>query len=499
MTKYCACGCGTILKGESSTWAPGHHKRGKGAYLSEGGVQPHELGTTGTSIFAGKFQADINADFNDRDVRLDRYEKMEKTDSACKALFSVITLPIRSVKWWVEPASDANEDKKIADSITWNLNEGMTHGWDQHLQECLTCVSRGFSVFEKVFETTDAEEFTGEIKWRKLAFRAQRTIDEWRLDKSGGLESVRQFFTEGDLRVDVEIPVEKLLVYTYQKEGSNYEGDALFRACWRDFYYKDALQRIEAIGLERFWIGIPTITLPKASSVSDKDAAYDVVTKLRGDEAAGVVLPPDWVLDILRVATEGGSMAETIQRYARNIFLTGLAHFLALGDKSTGSWALSKDQSTFFLFALNAIADSIVVDTLNKHAIPQLVKMNWPRVTKFPKLRHDDLDQIDLTSFSTNIKSFVEAGYLTAPDEDVEAQVREMLGLPEISEKTKEQQAQPKVDMTKQPKKQEEEPTKSLAEFENVVLDEDDVVMAVIDFMNRTPEGSILDAEVLTS
>ena len=61
MATYCACGCGTILKGgKSSTWSPGHHRRGKSGFdLAERQVSPKELGTTGTSIFAGQYNDEI--------------------------------------------------------------------------------------------------------------------------------------------------------------------------------------------------------------------------------------------------------------------------------------------------------------------------------------------------------------------------------------------------------------------------------------------------------
>lgn len=507
MAKLCACGCGEYVVSASSTWKRGHFKRGKGGFaLAEAGgkrVKPSELGTSGTVIFAGDFATDINSEFNDRISKLDKLEKMEQTDSVGRALHLVTTLPVRSIKWWVEPASESAEDKKIAESITWNLTEGMTLGFDAFLREALTCVSRGFSVFEKVFETNDSKDFAGTIKWRKFGFRAQRSIYKWGLDDNGGLEKIRQQVTEGQLSIDVLIPVEKLLVFTYQKEGSNYEGNSLFRACWRDYYYKDALQRIEAIGLERFWIGLPWIKLPKTATTSDKTKAFDIVTKVRGDEAAGLVTAQDWEFDILRVATEGGAMGDTISRYARNMFLSGLAQFLALGDKATGSWALSRDQSTFFLFSLNALANTVIADTLNKHAIPQLVKMNWPGVTKFPKMKHDDIEQIDLTSFAENVAKFVSSGVLTTPDAEIEADVRKMLGLPDMSEDLQKAHKTTPIDLTKGKKDDKEDTQKAKEPKQKTELQEaffppisdDEIELAIFDFSQKAGEfAGILDA-----
>jgi len=517
MVKYCACGCGTQLKMESSNWAPGHHKRGKDGFKfaeSKKSIKPSELGTTGTSIMSGQYSTDIVSDWNDFETRMDRLEKMEKTDSSCRALYSVITLPLRSVKWWVEPASDSAEDKKVADSITWNITEGMTIGFDNILSEILTCVSRGFSLFEKVFETNDAKEFAGSVRWRKWAFRAQRTIDEWDLDKTGGLKRVHQEFNEGVKTVDTWIPIEKLLVFTYGKEGSNFQGDPLFRACWRDYYYKDGLQRIEAIGLERFWLGVPFIKLPKTATGTDKDTAFEIVSEIRGDEAAGVVLPEGWEFGIERVSTEGGTMGEVIERYSRNIFITGLAQFLALGQNDSGSWALSRDQSAFFLYSLNALADFIIADTVNKHAIPQLCKMNWPNLRVFPKLMHEDLEQINLGDFLGNLSKAVSSGFLTSPDVDIEAQVRDMMSLPEAGDdqiEIQNEKIQEKIAVSKatkeapnvkaEPGKKKEFPPKGKSEgkklaeqMDPVLIEEGEIALAILDFSNRAPDfAGLLD------
>jgi len=524
--KTCACGCGTQI-GEKSTWSRGHQKRGANGYqLAENRSGGKEFGSTGNVVFSGQFYDDINDDFNDRDIRLDRYEEMERTDTACQALKAVISLPIRSVKWWVEPASDSTQDKEIADSITWNLTEGMKESWDVFLQEALTCVTRGFSVFEKVFVKATEEEFSGKLRWSKFAFRHQRTIKEWRFDDVGDVSEANQQ-VEGDFSNDVWIPVEKMLVFTFRKEGSNLEGNSVYRACWKDYYYKQGLQRIEAIGLERFWIGTPVMKLPRSSTRDDKDVAFDIVSKIRGDEAAGVVIPDTWDFDILRVASEGGTMNDVISRYTRNIFLAGLAQFLALGDKAVGSWALSKDQSAFFLFALNAIANEIVAATINKEAIPQLVKLNWPKVNKYPKLIHDDLNQIDFGVFAENLGKLVQSGFLTGPDVSIEDQVREMMGLPELAEdvrKRKEEEMknppEPPVDekevdektgkkvdkKDKEPKKEkpeDEEEAQKLQEIdpallEKVIISEGDIAQAIVDFNERAPpwQKGILEANM---
>lgn len=519
MATYCACGCGEIVLTSGARWKPGHHRRGKNSFdLAERKVQPKELGTTGTSIFAGQYNDDIVEAWNNTTTRFDKLEKMARTDSAGKALLAVITFPIRSVNWWVEKASDSAEDVAIAESITWNLMHGMTVGFDTLLREALGCVYMGFSLFEKVFESTDAEEFTGDIKWRKFAFRGQRTIDKWHLDKTGGLEGVHQEFNEGNVKVNIDIPIEKLLLFTYDLEGSNYQGNPLFRAIWRDYYYKDSLQRIEAIGLERFHIGIPIITLPKTATKADKDKAFDIVKKVRGDESAGIVLPEGWEFDIIKVSGEGGSMDKVVARYARNMFLAGLAQFLALGDKAVGSWALSKDQSALFLFSLNALAN-LISEMFNRHAIPQLVKLNWPNVTKFPTLVHEDMEQIDITGFIKNLSEAVGAGFLTSPDTDVEAEVRKMMNLPELTEEQiakKEKQIEQKDEMVEtnqqrvidgeeiekedkkeKPKKENSaKKTKKMAEPVVLITDED-IVQAVIDFTERAPEyAGILDAEI---
>lgn len=104
---------------------------------------------------------------------------MRKSDASVSALLLACSLPIRSAKRYIEPATDDDGvtqeiDRQIADFVEKALFEKMDTTWDQFLQECLTFLPFGFSVFEKVYYIKD-----NEVLLKKLAFRAQKTIEYW--------------------------------------------------------------------------------------------------------------------------------------------------------------------------------------------------------------------------------------------------------------------------------------------------------------------------------
>src|SRR6202000_3063401 len=101
----------------------------------------------------------------------------------------------------------------------------------------------------------------------------------------------------------VNIPINKLLVFSFDKEAGNIEGISLLRSAYKHWYYKDTLYKIDAIQKERHGIGVPVIQMPPGWKKADKDLAEKIGRNLRTNEKAHIVLPPMW--NILFAKLEG--------------------------------------------------------------------------------------------------------------------------------------------------------------------------------------------------
>lgn len=389
-----------------------------------------EIGAHGTPIFSGIITEDFNSKFVHLSDALKIYDEMRRTDGTIQAMLLALEMPILAAEYTVHPASEDEQDVKIARFIQWNLFDGMTTSFREFLRQSLTMLWAGFSIFEKVFEFKDweGERFIG---WRKLAQRLQNTVQQWVLDDNGGPAG---FIQQAPPKyIPTPIPIEKLLLFTNRKEGGNLQGMSLLRAVYKHWYFKDRLYRLQAIGLERDVVGVPTIELPPNASAKDQTKAKDIVTSIRRDERAGVVYPSTWKFMLKGLAGSPTSAASDFMRaiahHDMQCAKAVLAQFINLGGGGPGSYALSVEQMSLMVLAEEAIVNYIT-DIINNHAVKQLVDLNWPGYEKYPNLRAGRISRQDIRTAAANL-SLLARGGLIQIDPSILNWVRREFGLPE--------------------------------------------------------------------
>ena len=358
------------------------------------------------------------------------YEKMRRSDSQVQAMLLVLELPIRSTKWVVEPYdAKSSRDVEIAEFVEENLfagpPKGMTQHWDDFLRLALTMFPFGHSVFEKVFEVKN-----GFVHWRKFAQRPQRTIYDFLYDDNGGPAGVKHLKVTRNSYEYVEIPIDKLLMFSHRMESGDLRGQSVLRAAYKHWKIKDFCYKILNIGIERNLVGTPVIK-PKKKINEDSDTkAREVVEDIRAAEKAGIVLPEGWELDLFEGKRNPIDIMPYITHHDLMIVRGILAQFINLGSGDVGSFALSKDQSELFLMCLEASA-RYICNTINSYAIPQLVDYNWS-VEGYPTLNYEPLggQSDELLKTLTDLAD----GKLIVPDENIEEWLRERLDLPEKGE-----------------------------------------------------------------
>ncbi|MBC7287892.1 MAG: DUF935 family protein, partial [Armatimonadetes bacterium] len=388
-----------------------------------------ELGFTGSRRFAGLGDDEYNPDLTGTRA-FDVYERMLASDGQVQAVFLVITLPIQSTRWFVEPAADDARSRQVAEFIEYNLFEGMTSPWSIVLHHALLALFYGVSILEKVFEVRD-----GRVYWRKFAPRHPRTISRWENSPDGGLAGLRQAGIDGQGRYrEVFIPIEKLLVFTWREEWENPQGRSILRPAYKHWFIKDALYNISAVGAERSLVGVPLGRLPQGYSASDKQSLQQIIESLRSHEASGVTLPPGYDITWLEARRNPAEILPLIEHHDLQIARCVLAQFLNLGATRYGSRSLSQDHRKLFLLALNGTARWIA-DMFNRYAIPQLCRFNWPDLDQYPRLSHANIyELLDADAIAEQLASLTKAGLISA-DAEVENRIRSIMGLPELQER----------------------------------------------------------------
>lgn len=89
----------------------------------------------------------------------------------------------------------------------------------------------------------------------------------------------------------VSIPASKILLFSFRREGENYEGVSVLRSAYKHWYFKETMYKFDAVRHERQSVGIPVIYLPSTATDEDKEEAKRIVANIRASEQTGVVMP----------------------------------------------------------------------------------------------------------------------------------------------------------------------------------------------------------------
>jgi hypothetical protein len=418
-----------------------------------------ELGTAVASPWTAWTRREYNNDLiGYKGLRV--YDKMRKSDGSVRGTLRLAKTPVLAGQWGIKPASDNVRDINIANFVWNNLTVWMSTSFSQFITESLLMLDFGYYMFEKVFargETVTADPSAkGKLVWKKFAPRHPMDVKEWYMDLNGGPLSVDMWappvqaadttvagvglgaliprtFEGGVIQAFqrwINIPIDKLVVFSYDKEAGNIEGISLLRTAYKHWYYKDNLYKIDAIQKERHGIGIPIIQLPVGYSQEDKFNADQLGRNLRTNERAHVVLPPAWILEFAELKGHPVDCIASIKHHDEMIPMSILGKFMS----SAGSVTDIEEQHTLFLKATRFTAD-IVLDVINKYAIPQLVQMNWGR-SVYPTLYAKRIgEQEDWRTQSFTLRNYVGAGILV-PDDGIENQIRDEMGLPPVDSST---------------------------------------------------------------
>ncbi len=389
-----------------------------------------EKGYTGTQFFSGLISDEEYLQTLRWQDGVDVFDKMRRSDGQVKGVLQAIMLPIRQAQWTIASADESEQSTKDAYDLEDNIIKGKNclMNWDDMLRQILTYLVFGFSIFEKVYHIVD-----GKVYLKKLAPRLQKTLWRWHVDEYGELKGIQQYVLRPTGKTEyIDIPAEKLIVFTNELEGSNYEGVSLLRSAYKHWYIKDELYKVDALAHDRFSTGVPWAKEPIGANPQDKERAETVLSNLHSREKSYMIVPNGWDIGIFEKAGTNDSLIKSIQHHNEEIAKNVLAQFINLGTTESGSRALGGSFIELFMMSINAVA-GYVADQLNNTVIKELCDYNYTiKDGKYPRLQCGRI-MLDVNSFLSSIKLSREAGAFN-PDIDTENHVRKLLGLSEITE-----------------------------------------------------------------
>ena len=376
------------------------------------------------------------------------YTKMCREDARIASVLRAVGLPIRRTAWRIRQNGASDEATAFvaknlglpiegADSDAPADRTKDRFSWDKHLQQALTALRYGHSVFEQVYRIEGSGR-NARAMIRKLAPRPQSSISYWNVDRDGGLVSIQQwpagtFSAPGMLvmaptSMGEAINVDRLVVYVHEPDPGVWTGNSLLRPAYKHWKLKDELMRIEAAAARRHGIGVPVITANETESEDQDriDELQGIASAYRGGESAGLALTAG---ETFLIASPSGTPMDprrAIEYHDHQMALVALAHFLNLDGKG-GSYALASVQADTFVQSVQTVADDIR-DVAQAHIVEDLIDLNFSVDEAAPMLVFDEIgSRQDATAAA--LQMLVSSGLLT-PDPRLEAFIRAASGLP---------------------------------------------------------------------
>lgn len=440
-----------------------------------------EIGATGTfeldSLAVDRVRPQLTGDRG----RL-IYERM-KSDSTVSSVLFAIEMMLRRSRWKCFPSFPKNPKSVEYADFFESVRDDMSLTWENFITNVMSMLTYGWSFFEIVAKRRMGYDVEVPSKYddglwgiRKLAFRAQTTLDDWLLDENGGVRAMQQrvYIKDADnVRV---IPIEKGLLFRAGFWKDSPEGESPLRGAYDPWILLQGINRAEAYGIERELNGLPVIRVPAdliqaarngdPDSVSAMNAYEEIVSNLRLNRQAGVILPSDHYTDAdgkvtaqkqyeLQLLSSNGTRAINVQAAAERhqvaIARCVLADFLMLGTTSrSGSQALGESRFNFFATAIDGWNSSIA-DVLNRFLIPRLGRINGFDMELLPEYKVEPANPIDIETTVNCIAKYVQSGGELLPNEDIDEEICRKLQLPLPDAESKARSIyDPSLDPTKQ-------------------------------------------------
>ena len=323
---------------------------------------------------------------NDYNLMLDRYGK-------AGTLEQVLTLPIRSAPHSIQrgPASSEVTDWVAQTLLAPSNNGGMTTPINTVIAQALSAIVHRKAYFEKVFTEKD-----GKVTYDKVAWRPPSTCYIQRDGQTGAFEGFRQIPYRLENTDEVFIPANRAMVYIHGQHRNPLEGHSDFNITY--WCYQTSLK------IKFLWFSfLENQSLPKTVvQHPDPTEAVRGAQQIRTLRQNGVVgIDNQFVVNPLETSgTGGGQFREALQwldSEASGSVLAGFTDLTSSASSGTGSFALSKDQTDFFLMSRQSTSRELA-DTFNQFLIPDLVRYNFgpdtpSPVFEFGPIAQDDMNQ----------------------------------------------------------------------------------------------------------
>ncbi len=382
---------------------------------------------------------------------------MRKTDGQARALYRLITLPIRAAlktaTFVPENHVDGGEEEAafIEQMFTLPSNAGgMTVPFQRFISQMLMAVFEGFAAFELVYWSPKTGPLKGKWTLKKAAHRPAETLT-FLVDDNSEFAGLRQRCMYQGREIDETLPPEHTVYWAANEEERPFYGQSYFQAAWYHWDKKFKLYTIAHIAAQRAAVGTRIGKLPSNPQREEKAAFAKALADL--GVAQYMTIPDNYSVESLKESS-GFDFLAYINHHNSQMSKSVLAAFF---DKEQGGGDAGKlvdfgtQSDALFMLMLQTIMSEIE-EVINQQIIPRFIDWNFDS-GKYPQFQFGSLSQEQKSAILDLFKVLAVGGQsLTVRPEfvhELEKQVAEEFGL-EIDWETVEEQMEEEKELARQ-------------------------------------------------
>lgn len=392
---------------------------------------------------------------DESDVGVKELVAMRRTDGQARALYRLITLPIRAALKTATfvPEEDVDGGDEEAQFIQSMLTLPVTGGgmqvpFGRFMAQLVMAIFDGFEAFEMVYWQPKSGPLKGKWTLKKLAHRPSEQLT-FILDRNSDFQGLRQRTMYQAKYVDVIIPGENVLFYTANAEERPYYGISYFNAAYKHWEAKFKLYVVAHIAAQRAAVGTRVGTIPKNPSREEKMRFQQSLSDL--GIAQWMTIPEDYKVESLKESA-GFDFLAYINHHNSQMSKSVLAAFFDDSQGTGGDASLidfGRQSDALFLLMLQTIMGEIE-EVINTQLIPRFIDWNF-NSGKYPLFRFGQLTEEQKGALLDVFKALA----VVAPDasnvapemwKEIEKQIAEEFGLEvdweAVADREAEEQAQ---------------------------------------------------------
>ena len=322
--------------------------------------------------------------------------------------FDILKYLLSSKKWILTNTDDETEE-------VYEFIQEMLESMDIEIQtlvkQMTPAILWGFNIHELLFDINP----DGKLIVKNAVPIHIRTLQNKPFiydNDTGELISIHQQVNN----VDVEIPVNKILLYSYNSLYDEKEGHGLLHDFLPIVEDKENVMNWLMTFAERN--GSPTL-YGKTSSSTSRDQmlmAFDDIA----DGTTGLTIGSDEEVGVLESSHRGETFFSILQYKDNQIFRRMFLGNLLLGDNSqTGTYAQSKTQFDFTLQVYDGILEEIA-NVLQEQLINPVVEFNYGPDVNTPIFSFDKFTSGDMEKLFNIIKPLMDTGVIDSENSAVQ-------------------------------------------------------------------------------